>query len=283
MLILYGSESGTSIATLFTASIIPGLLLGTCYALYITVRCYFKPSLGPSIPVEELRGQSGKKMFKMLCTSVFPILILISLVLGSIMMGIAAPSEAASLGAVGAILICAGYRKLNYEVLKSSALVTMKITSMVVFIALGAKFFTTVFFRLGGHLFIEEIVMGINLPPSGLFLLLMGVLFLLGMFMDWIGLMMVFIPIFNPIIKGFGYNEVWYGIIFCLVMCISLLTPPFAYSIFYLKGVAPPEVKLGEMYSGVMPFLFIHIGLVILIYFVPQIVLWLPNITGLKF
>ena len=282
MLILYGSEAGTSISSLFAASLIPGVLLGIAYAVYIAVRCKINPSMGPSIPSEERSQYTGKQIWKMLVISIIPIFILIFLVLGSIMIGIAAPSEAASLGAIGALVISAFYRKLNIKILKESIIVTLKTTSMVVFIVLGAKYFTGVFFRMGGHNVIKDVVGAMDLSPAWLLMALLIVLFILGMFMDWIGLMMVFIPIFNPIILSLGYNPVWYGIIFSMVMCISLLTPPFAYAIFYLKGVAPPEISLTQMYKGVIPFLIIHIALVVMIFIFPQLTLWFPTITGLE-
>lgn len=282
LLILYGSEAGTSIATLFTAAIIPGTLLGIAYAVYIAVACRINPSMGPSISNDERAKYTGKQLAKMLISSILPFFILIFLVLGSIMLGIAAPSEAASLGGIGALLISLFYRQLNIKILKESIIGTLKTTCMVVFIVLGAKFFTTIFFRMGGHHIIADSVAAVNLSPVWLIMVLLVVLFILGMFMDWIGLMLVFIPIFNPIILGLGYDPVWYGMIFCLVMCISLLTPPFAYAIFYLKGVAPPEVSLTQMYKGVIPFLAIHIVLVVAVFIFPQLVLWLPSLTGLK-
>ena len=279
MLILYGSEAGTSIATLFTAAIIPGVVLGLAYAVYIAVRCYINPSMGPTPNIPEKGTYSKKKIFAMMGISICPMMGLIFLVLGSIMFGVAAPSEAAALGALGSLVLCAFYKKLNFRVLMDSVLVTLKITSMVVFIALGAKYFISVFFRLGGHRFVGDLVNSMDVSPGMLMFLLFVVLFILGMFMDWIGLMMVFIPIFNPIISNLGYDPIWYGILFCLVMCLSLLSPPFAYAIFYLKGVAPKEMTLGSMYRGVVPFLIIHILLVVMVVVLPQSVLWLPSIT----
>lgn len=282
MLIIYGSESGASIATLFTGAVIPGVLLGFSYAAYIAIRCYINPALGPTVSAADRARHSQKGIYWMLVTSIMPMFILILLVLGSIMYGIAAPSESASLGAIGALILCAGYRKLSLAVLKESFIVTLRITSMVVFIVLGAKYYISVFFRLGGHRCVIDAVNYLNLAPFTLLLALLVIVFILGMFMDWIGLMMVFIPIFNPIILKLGYDPIWYGLIFCLVMCISLLTPPFAYAIFYLKGVSPPEMRLESMYKGVFPFVAIHTALVVLVFLFPQIVLWLPSLTGIK-
>ena len=275
MLIIYGSESGTSISQLFTGALIPGILLGTLYACYVALICIIKPSLGPAIPLLE-RKKIDSRLIKTFIFSLLPVLALIAFVLGSIMVGIAAPSEAASLGAIGSLFVCAIYKTLNLRIIKESVIVALKITSMVVFIVLGAKFFTTVFFRLGGHHLVSQFVVNLELSQSSFFLIIMILLLVLGMFMDWIGLMMVFIPVFNPMVKDFGFEPLWYGIMFCMVLCVSLLTPPFAYAVFYLKGVAPPTIKLSEMYLGSVPFLIINTLIVVLLFYMPILVTWLP-------
>jgi len=278
VIIIYGPNAGVSIATLFTASIIPGLMLTTMYIIYIIIRCYLKPELGPALAVEE-RAVSKRELAGKILINLVPPMFLILAVLGSIMFGIAAPTEAASLGVVGALILCAIYRRLNWESFKLAILDSTRITAMVVFICVGAKIFTNVFLSMGGGRIIQGLFMELELSSISMLLGMLGLNFLLGMVFDWIGLIFILVPLYTPVIAAYGFDPIWFGTLFCIVLQISYMTPPFAYSIFYFRGIAPPEVKLSEMYRGAIPFVIIQVIAVALLIFFPQISLWLPGLV----
>jgi tripartite ATP-independent transporter DctM subunit len=277
VIIIYGPNAGVSIATLFTASIIPGLMLTTMYIIYLIIRCYLKPELGPALAVEE-RAVSKRALAGKILINLVPPIFLILAVLGSIMFGIAAPTEAASLGAVGALILVAIYRRLNWESFKLAILDSTRITAMVVFICVGAKIFTNVFLSMGGGKIIQGLFMELELSSISMLFVMLGLNFLLGMVFDWIGLIFILVPLYTPIIAACGFDPIWFGTLFCIVLQISYMTPPFAYSIFYFRGIAPPEVKLSEMYRGAIPFVIIQVIAVALLIFFPQISLWLPGL-----
>jgi tripartite ATP-independent transporter DctM subunit len=195
------------------------------------------------------------------------------------MFGVAAPSEAASLGAVGAVIICIAYGRLNWTTFKSSILDSMRITAMVVFIALGAKIFTNVFLSLGGGKVIGNAFLALETSVTVTIILMLLLNFILGMLMDWIGLLFILVPVYVPIIKSLGVDPLWFGILFCITLQISYMTPPFAYSVFYLKGIAPPDVTLADMYRGAIPFVIIQVIAMILFFAFPGLSLWLPSIA----
>jgi len=278
MLILYGSIAGTSIPKLFAAGIFPGVILGMMYVAFIGILCIVKPEWGPTITKEERAAYSFTMVGKTLLTGFLPVMTLIFLVLGSIFAGICAPTEAAGIGGLGGIILCALYRKLKFEVIKRACIMTVRTVAMVLFIVLGAKYFIATYTSLGGGEIAENLLSPFIGRPGLLMLVLVAILFILGMFMDWIGLVYVFVPILNPIIAGMGLDPVWYGMIFCLTLCVSLMTPPFAYAVFYLKGVAPPEMTIMDMYKGCLPFLVFQILIIVLIYIFPGLVTWLPSV-----
>jgi len=277
LLILYGPIAGVSIASLFTAAIIPGLVLSAIYLGYIYVRCRINPKLGPPMPAEE-RKVPVQRLVRMTLVNLIPSLFLILAVLGSIMFGVAAPTEAAALGALGALIITIAYGKFSWQLLKSSVYDSIRIISMMIFIAVGAKIFTNVFLSLGGGRLIGGFFMGLELPLMGALFLMLLLNFVLGAIMDWIGLLFILVPVYVPIVNMLGIDPLWFGILFCVTLQISYMTPPFAYSAFYLKGVAPPEVSLGDIYLGSIPFVILQvIGVAIFIMF-PQLSLWLPSL-----
>jgi tripartite ATP-independent transporter DctM subunit len=278
MLILYGSVSGTSIPKLFVAGIVPGIALGIMYVVFISILCIVKPEWGPTITREERATYSFAMVGKTLLTGFVPVMTLIILVLGSIFAGICAPTEAAGIGGLGGIILCAAYGKLKMEVIKKACIMTVRTVAMVLLIVLGAKYFIATFTSLGGGEIAETLISPFIQRPGLLLFVLVVILFFLGMFMDWIGLIYVFVPILNPIIASLGLDPVWYGMIFCLALCVSLMTPPFAYAVFYLKGAAPAEMTIMDMYKGCLPFLAFQILIIVLIYIFPGLVTWLPSV-----
>jgi tripartite ATP-independent transporter DctM subunit len=279
MLILYGPVSGIGIARLFMASIIPGLILGGSYLLYIAVRCWLRPELGPPVSEDIRAGVDAKKMFLLIARDLLPPIVLILGVLGSIFFGIASPTEAAGVGAFLALLLMIAYGRFSFSVMHDTLLSMAKITGMVFLIMLFAGFFTTAFMALGGGEVLEKFILGISGGGKlGTIVVMLIIVLILGMFMDWIGTLLVIVPIFAPILNAVGADPVWFAIMFCVTLQISYITPPFAYNIFFLKGIAPPEMTLNHIMRGCVPYIFIQIALLCLFYAVPGLTLWLPRI-----
>ena len=277
MMILYGPVAGVSISMLFIAAILPGLVMAGLYILYIGGRCFFNPEFGPAITPEEAAKYSRKDMFKILLFSGVPPIGIIICVLGSIFFGLAAPTEAAALGGLGALFIAAAYGKLNLRMFLESGYSALKISTFIMWLVLGAKFFMTTFNKLGGGNLIYDFLMNLNTGPTTLLIIMLLIIFTLGMFMDWIGILLVVIPIFIPIVKTMGWDQIWFAMMFCITLQISYITPPFAYSIFYLKGIAPPEVSLVDIYRGCVPFIVIQFFVLIILFFWPDLALYLPQ------
>ncbi len=277
MMILYGPVAGVSISMLFIAAILPGLVMAALYILYIGGRCFLNPEFGPAITPEEAAKYSRKDVLKILLLSGVPPIGIIICVLGSIFFGLAAPTEAAALGGLGALFIAAIYGKLNLRMFLESGYSALKISTFIMWLVLGAKFFMTTFNKLGGGNLIYDLLMSLNTGPTVLLLIMLLIIFILGMFMDWIGILLVVIPIFIPIVKTMGWDQLWFAMMFCITLQISYITPPFAYSIFYLKGIAPPEVSLVDIYRGCVPFIAIQFLVLIILFFWPDLALYLPQ------
>ena len=278
MMILYGPQAGVSIAKLFMAAVFPGLLMAGLYMAYMIVACGLKPELGPPVSKEEAAQYTKAEVAKLLLVAGVPPVGLVLAVLGSIFFGWAAPTEAASLGALGALIITALYGKLNLGMLKETCFSALKISTFIMWLVLGAKYFMSTFNKLGGGNLINDMLMSVDLGPTGLLILMLALIFVLGMFMDWIGILLVVIPIFVPIVKNMGWDPLWFAMLFCITLQISYITPPFAYSIFYLKGIAPPEVKLTDIYRGCVPFILIQIVALVILYFWPALATYLPGL-----
>ena len=280
VMILYGSTAGLNIATLFVAGVGPGLLLSAMFIVYIAIRAKLKPQMAPSISAEERAGVTGWQVTRMIVTSMLPPLILIFAVMGTLFMGIAAPSEAGAMGAVGAVIVVAIGRRLTWTVLRESMMSALRITSFVLFIVMGGKIFMGVFMRLGGGDLITGSLMGLPLSPYGIMIAMLVVVWISGCFMDYLALIFILVPIFHPMIVEMGMNPIYFAAMFACCLQIGNMTPPFAYSVFYLKGVAPPGVTIGDMYRAAIPFVILQtIGVVILL-FVPKIIMWLPGLMG---
>jgi tripartite ATP-independent transporter DctM subunit len=279
MLVLYGPMAGISVGKLFAGAIVPGLILAGLYVGYIAIRCWLSPTMAPSIPIEERMIPLSKKI-SILVTGILPPLFLIIAVLGSIFFGIAAPTEAAAVGCVAAVLLGFAYRRFNWQTLKEATLQTMKVTCMAFFIAFGATMFTGAFLKLGGGGVVTNLLLSTPGGRWGVFTLIMFIIFILGMFIDWIGILFITVPLITPIGNTLGFDPLWFAMMVCVNLQMSFMTPPFAYSIFYLKGIAEPEWEIGTAHiiRGIIPFVFlIIIGLGLLISF-PQLILWLPQL-----
>jgi len=277
MLVVYGPQAGISVGKLFMAAIVPGLVLSALFISYIAVRCFFNPSLGPPMPVEERRVPLATKL-SMLVTSLMPPLFLIMAVLGTIFFGVASPTEAAGMGAFAAIILAAVYRNLNFRTLKETGHRTIRATAMVFMVALGASMFVGVFMKLGGGKVIGEALMGLPIGKWGILAAIMFTVFILGMFIDWLGIVFIMVPIFTPLAEALGFDALWFAMLICVNLQMSFLTPPFAYAAFYLKGIAPPELLIGDIYKSIVPFLALQAtGLVLCICF-PSLISWLPGL-----
>ena len=278
MLILYGPMAMISVGKLFMAAFIPGLVLSGLYSAYIGIWCLFKPKEGPAIPAEE-RAVSWRKKTFLLITSLIPPVVLIMAVLGSIFFGIAAPTEAAAVGALAAIVMVIAYRALSFQVLKESLYRTMRTFSMIFVIVVCASLFTGVFLGLGCGNVVASIVLAAPFGRWGAFAVIMLVIFVLGMFIDWIGIILIMIPIVSPIGVELGFDPLWFAMMIIVNLQMSFLSPPFAYAIFFLKGVTTPEmgVDTSHIIRGVLPFIgLIMVGLGLFVGF-PQLILWLPG------
>lgn len=278
MLVMYGPMANLSVAKLFAAALFPGLLLSFLYLLYIVLLCLVKPETAPAIPPEERPG-FGMKMLKNTAIYMLPSAVLIVAVLGSIIGGIASPTEASGVGAFCALVLAAAYRKLTFQYLRDAAYSTLTVTAMVFFIILGAGIFNAVFLYLGGGALVRDLLIG--LPFGKWFILgtMMFILFIGGFFISWQALLFIVVPIFLPVVSSLGFDPLWFALLVCVNLQMSFLTPPFAYAIFFVKGAAPPEVTTWDIYRGVIPFVSLQaIGLLICILF-PEIILWLPRVT----
>lgn len=278
MLIVYGPVARISVGKLFMAAFVPGLLLSALYMIYISIRCFYQPNLAPVIPIEERKETFSRKTILVLQT-VAPTAILILSVLGAIYFGIAAPTEAAAVGAVVATLLTLFYRRLTVKVLMDVALSTIKLTGMVLLIASASTTFVSVFLSAGGGSVVEDFILGF---PGGrwvVFTMIMVICFILGAFIDWIGIIFVMVPILAPIIPKLGFDPLWFAMMVIVNLQMSFLTPPFAYAMFFLKGAAKPELGIttNDIIRGMIPYVFIVMIVLLLMIAYPQIALWLPG------
>jgi tripartite ATP-independent transporter DctM subunit len=257
---------------LFAGAIFPGFILVLLYSLWILICTIIKPSNFPII-----EKKNSKITFKEIFSVILPPIVLIILVLGSILFGIATPTESASLGALGALLISITKKKLNFEILKSTCLETLKINSMVFFILIGASLFSLVFRGFGGDLIVEDFLTDIPGAKINSLILVMVTIFILGFFLDFFQIVFVIVPIVGPSLISMGYDPIWLALMFAINLQTSFLTPPFGFALFYLRGVAPKEIKTADIYFGVIPFILIQIFLLIILYKFPSIITWLPN------
>jgi tripartite ATP-independent transporter DctM subunit len=279
MLVVYGPAAGVSVGKLFFGAFTPGFLLSALYCVYIIIYCLINKKAGPPVPEEEVKGIPLSRKFSMLFVSLLPPLILILAVLGSIFFGIAAPTEAAAVGAFAATVLAIIYRKFSWDILKGVAVDTIRLSGMVYLIIAMATAFVGVFLRAGCGDVVGNIILGAPGGRWGAFLIIMVVAFFLGMFIDWIGIVLLLVPIVTPIAAKLGFDPIWFAMMICVNLQMSFLTPPFAYAIFFVKGSAPPElgIQTTDVIRGVIPFVILIMVSLVLCAIFPQIILWLPS------
>ena len=275
MLIVYAAIAELSVLRLYAAAIIPGFLLAGFYMIYVVTRAYFNPSIAPK-PLEE-EVPSTRVIIIQLLTSFVPLALLILSVLGSILLGLATPAEAAAIGAFGGLFLAFCYKALNWKTLKESIFLTAKTTAMVCWLFVGSWTFASVFSYLGGHTVVEHWILGMNLEPWQFLVMAQLIIFLLGWPLEWTEILIIFVPIFLPMLDTFGVNPYFFAMLVALNLQTSFLTPPMAMAAYYLKGVVGDQIELIEIFKSIMPYLFIVIFTMVLMYNFPGIALFLPD------
>jgi len=278
MLVILGSYSQISVGQLFAAAVFPGLLLAALYAAYVAIVTFLKPEYGPAVSKEELSEVSVREVAVMLLKMTIPPLVLIVGVLGSIFTGWATPTEAAAIGAFITLAMVVVYGKFSWRMLQEAVSATARTSSMVLFVIVGAVGFTGVFIAIDGQEIVSSFIAGTGLGRWGLFILMMAIVFVLGMFIDWLGIVLICLPIFLPIAKDLGFDPLWFVTMIAVVLQSSFLTPPFGYALFYLDGVAPREINLGHIYRGIVPFVILIVVGTVLCATYPAIITWLPGV-----
>jgi tripartite ATP-independent transporter DctM subunit len=276
LLIVYAATAGVSAVKLYAAAFLPGFLLAGLYVLYVIARAMINPALCPKLPKEQTDVPFGEVMWA-LATSFFPLAMLIVAVLGAILFGLATPSEAAGAGALASMILAAAYGALNFTMLRDSVYLTARATAMVCYLFIGSWTFSAVFAVLGGQQVVENFFLSLNLSTTGFLLLTQIIIFLLGWPLEWTEIIIIFVPIFLPLLPKFQVDPIFFGILIALNTQTAFNTPPVAMAAFYLKGVAPPHVKLTDIFSGALPFVFMVFATMVLVYIFPQIALWLPD------
>ena len=275
MLIVYAAIAELSVLRLYAAAIIPGFLLAGFYMVYVVGRAYFNPSIAPKPLEEEI--PPTKLIYLQLLTSFVPLSILILAVLGSILLGLATPAEAAAIGAFGGLFLAFCYKSLSWKTLKESIFLTAKTTAMVCWLFVGSWTFASVFSYLGGHTVVEHWILGMNLQPWQFLVMAQLIIFLLGWPLEWTEILIIFVPIFLPMLDAFGVNPYFFAMLVALNLQTSFLTPPMAMAAYYLKGVAGDSIELVEIFKSIMPYLFIVIFTMVLMYNFEGIALFLPD------
>jgi tripartite ATP-independent transporter DctM subunit len=277
VLVIYGLTVNVSIGDLFAAAVVPGLMMSGLYISYILVRCHFNPSLGPPAPAE-IRETPFVEKLKLMKNLALPLLVMAS-VLGTIYAGIASVTEAAGMGVVGTAIAAAVRGELKWPMLRDSLVQTFAASGLLLWVSFGATAMIGVYNLAGGPAFIRNLMINLPVAPIVIIFIMMAVLLVLGSLMDWIGICLLTMPVFVPIIKTLGYDPVWFGILFCMNMQVSYLSPPFGPAAFYLKGVAPPDISLNEIFSALWPFMGLQIVALAVVVTFPRITLWLPGLN----
>jgi len=275
VVVVLGPVADVSVGDLFVGMLFPGLIMAACYILYILLRCTIWPEDGAP-PSDEDTPPFLEKV-KITVIALVPPVLMIVAVLGSIMFGWAAPTEASGMGAIGALLLTIVYRRFTWGLLKEATLKTVKVTCMVMLILLGGNMFAGVFISSGGVSLTEQLIQAADLEPWWTLALFLALSFLAGFVLEWISILLIFIPVFIPIVEAMGFDPVWFCILFLIVIQTSYLTPPMAPAIFYLRGISPPEITLGHMFRGVVPFIVLQAITLVIVMVFPETVLWLPD------
>jgi tripartite ATP-independent transporter DctM subunit len=276
MLIFYAAESGISAGRLFLAAFIPGLMLSALYMIYIGIVCYLRPEMAPA-PSADRRAVNIKQYLRM-TKGLIPVMGLILAVLGVIVFGIATPTEAAGTGALGALLVAAAHRRLTWKLVWESALKSMESIGMMGLIISGAVSFASVFLGLGGEDIVMNIIKALGLGPVGVVAFAVAIVFILGMLIDWVGILYICLPVFIPLVNKMNIEPLWFALTICVTLQTAWLTPPFGFSLFFLRSIVPNEIPFWSIIKGCLPFVGLQVVGIILLLFFPQIVLFLPNL-----
>ena len=279
VLVLVGDILGVSVGDLFLGAFIPGMILAGLYVLYVAGVAVFRPHLVPAIPAAERAAVSRRDLIRRVSRALVPPLALMVAVLGSIFFGIATPTEAAAVGAAGAVGLTWLNHRFSMTMLRQTMDVTTRLTSMVFIILVGATAFGLAFRGMGGDHVIEKYVGGSGLPPPMVFALVMVVVFVLGFFLDYIEIAFIHLPVISPVLIAMGFDPLWYGVLLGVNLQTSFLTPPFGFALFYLRGVAPPEVTTGDIYRGAVPFVAIQVIGLLIVALIPATATWLPRLV----
>jgi tripartite ATP-independent transporter DctM subunit len=276
LLIVYAATAGVSAVKLYAAAMIPGFILAGLYVLYVVGRAVLNPKLCPKLPKEQTDVPFTVVVWSLL-TSFFPLAMLIVSVLGAILFGLATPSEAAGAGALASLILAGAYGALNFQMLKESVFLTARATAMVCYLFIGSWTFASVFALLGGQSVVEQFFLGMNLSTVQFLVLTQLIIFILGWPLEWTEIIIIFVPIFLPLLDDFKVDPIFFGILVALNTQTAFNTPPVAMAAFYLKGVAPPHVMLADIFKGALPFVFMVFIAMILVYVFPGLALWLPD------
>ncbi|OXR48338.1 C4-dicarboxylate ABC transporter [Pusillimonas sp. T2] len=278
MIVVYGPVAGVSVGSLFMAAIIPGLLLSLIYTIYVVVRCSLNPELGPPISAEDKKAEIKRVGIPRLIFAIIPPLLIVMAVLGTIFFGMATPTEAAAVGVSAALVLGLGYRSLTLPKLSDALVSTLKTTCMILTMTVGAVTFISTFASIGGNEVVENFVMSMPFGPWGILLLMLLTVTVLGMFLDWIGIVYLVVPLFTPIAMALGFDAIWFAMLVILFLQLGYITPPFALSIFYFRAVAPPDLSMMDLYKSVIPFLVLQLLVFAAVMLFPPIVTWLPSL-----
>ena len=274
MMIMYGFLSGESVGKLFAGGVIPGLILAFLYIIYIGIRCYLQPEMGPALAPED--RASWPEKIRAAKGLIMPGLLIV-VVMGCIFLGITSPTEAAAVGAFGALLCAVIRKKLNWTMIKKTTHATLNLSAFTAFIIVGATVFSKVYTGLGATAMIRSFIVGLDVSPWVILILMQLSFFILGMFLDDIAILFMCMPIYIPIVKALGFDPIWFAVLYVVNMQMAFITPPYGVNLFYMKAVAPKNVTMGDIYRSVLPFVAIQaLGLILFMLF-PQLILFLPN------
>ncbi|MDF1855136.1 TRAP transporter large permease subunit [Pseudooceanicola sp.] len=275
LMVLYAMLTEVSVGRLFAGGVGPGLTLFVLVSIYIGGRCWLQPNMGPALPKEERAGWGPK--LRSLKAVILPIMI-VTIVLGAIFGGFATPTEAAAIGVFGAMFATTVNRQLNWKVIHEASIATLKLAALIMWILFAAHAFSTAYTALGAQSLIQDLMAYIPGGKWGSLTFMLAVLFLFGMVLDPVGIMLITLPVFLPVVKAAGFDPVWFGILFIIMMEVGYMTPPFGFNLFYLKGVSPAGVTMGDIYASVLPYVLVTLIGVLLIILFPGIALYLPNL-----
>ena len=278
LLIVYAATSGVSVVRMYAAALIPGMMLAGLYLVYVIGRAMLEPRLAPKPRNEDIGEHTSVQIAWMLLTSFVPLAFLIFAVLGAILFGVATPSEAAAIGAIGGVVLAAAYGALTWQRLKESVYLTARTSAMVCWLFVGSATFASIFAYLGGQQLVSEFVTGLDMSPLMFLIVAQLIIFVLGWPLEWTEIIVIFIPIFLPLLAHFDIDPLFFGILVAVNLQTAFLSPPMAMSAYYLKGIAPAHVQLPDIFMGMMPYMAIVIFCLVLIYVFPQTVYWLPNL-----